>query len=100
MATYVELRTVFEDDSFLRKIDVAVVVAANDLLDGSPDADDINWAAAVFDNPRGESRKAAMGVIASNKALDLSAILAASDPAIQAKVDLVVPHLVTAYAAL
>ena len=97
MATYTELRNLFANDEMKNKLDVAVVIAANDLLAGTPTAAEQSWAAMVFDNPRTEGEKAYRAVLATNKNADTATILAASDTAIQAQVDAVVPSLVIAY---
>ena len=97
MATYIELRNLFANDEFKNRIDIAVVVAANELLGGTPTVSDQKWAAYVFSNPRSEGQKALMSVLATNKAASTSAITSATDAAIQTAVDLAVPSLITAY---
>ena len=98
MATYTELRGLFNNSELLGKIEVATVKHASDLLDGTPTAADRAWAADVFGNPKSESKKALMAVLATNSGLDSAAIIAASDAAIQTNVDSVAPSLVQAKA--
>lgn len=100
MATYAELRALFNDDAMRNRLDVAVIIAANTLLGGTPTAADQNWAAAAFNNPRTEGQKAFMAVLAENKGLSVSAIQGATDAAIQTNVDAIVPSLVVAHSAV
>jgi hypothetical protein len=96
MATYTELRSLYSNDELKNKIDMAVVIAANNLLSGAPTEAEQKWAVSVFGNPRAESVKALMAVLATNAAASLSVITGASDADIQAAVDTVVPALVVA----
>ncbi|MGR3220770.1 MAG: hypothetical protein ACUZ8H_13280 [Candidatus Anammoxibacter sp.] len=98
MATYTELRELFNNGDLLNKIDVAVVIAANNLINGTPAAKDTSWAANVFNMPRGEARKALMAILAENQGLTITQITGATDTAIQAKVDGIIPALVNALA--
>ena len=101
MASYIDLRNLFSDDTMKNRTDIAVVVAASDLLAGlSPTPDEQKWAAAVFSNPRGEGGKAFMAVIAANKDATIAQIQGSTDAALQTNVDSVVPDLVVAHAAL
>lgn len=96
MATYTELRNAFSNDDLRNRIVMATVIAAYGLLESTPTAADRAWVSSVFANPESEGRKAFMGVLASNVSLEISAIEAASDAAIQTQVDIVVPQLVSA----
>lgn len=98
MATYDELRQLFDSSDLLNKIEVAIVIAANGLLSGSPTAASKAWVVKVFSSPRSEAKKALMSVLAANSAATSAQILGASDAAIQTKVDEVVPILVDALA--
>ncbi len=99
MATYTELRDLFSDDTLRNRVEVAVIVAADGLLAGTPTTDQQKWATAVFDSPRREGNKAYMAVLAANSGATVAQIQSATDAAIQANVDSVVPALVVAYAA-
>ena len=99
MATYIEIRDLFSDSVLRNRIDVATIIAANDLLSGTPTAADQSWAAAAFGNPRGEGQKAFMAVLAVNNAATVAQITGATDAEIQTNVDGVVPSLVSAHAA-
>ena len=98
MATYTELRQLFSDPGLTEKIEVAVIIAANNLISGTPTTAQTAWAATCFASPQGEARKAIMAVLAANSDLSVAAILSATDAQIQTKVDLVIPTLVDALA--
>ena len=98
MATYTEIRGLFNNSELLGKVEVATVKHASDLLAGTPTANDRAWASDVFSNPKSESKKALMAVLATNSSLNSSSIIAASDAAIQSNVDSIAPSLVLAKA--
>lgn len=98
MATLQELRALFDDSDLMEKTESAIVIAAQQLLVGTPTAADKAWAAEVLSNPGGEARKAWRYVLAANEGLSSSAIQGASDSAIQTQVGNAVPHLVDALA--
>lgn len=99
MATYEELRALAGDSPLSQKVEIATIIAANNLLTGSPSptADEQKWAAAVFAAPAREGRKALMSVLAANNSASVAAITGASDAQIQNNVNAVVPALVVAY---
>lgn len=97
MASYTELRGLFADDELSNKIDIAIIVSANDLLAGTPTASQQKWSANVFSSPRSESKKALMAVLAKNKDFTIAQIQGATDAAIQTQVDSVVDSLVIAF---
>ena len=99
MASYTDLRNLFSDDTLKNRVDVAIVIAASNLLGGTPTADEQKWAAAVFNSPRTEGQKAFMAVLAANESAPISAIQGATDAALQANVDGVVAALVVAHTA-
>lgn len=99
MASYVEIRDLFSDSVFRNRCTTAVVIAAGNLLAGTPTPDQQRWAAAVFSGPDAEGRKATMAVLAANNAVDVSAITGATDAQIQTNVDAVVDDLVAAFIA-
>ena len=98
MATYKDIRSLFNDGDLVNRAAVAVVVSVSALLDGTPTAADRAYAAGVFSNPQSEAKKALMYVLASNKSATVAAIKAATDAALQTKVDAVVPVLIKALA--
>ena len=98
MASYIDIRSIlFNDDSLKNRVDVATMIAADDLLTGTPTESEQKWAAAVFADPRSEGNKAFRSVLAANNGLSVAAIQGATDAALQTKVDLVVPNLVVAF---
>jgi len=94
MATYSELRALFNHNELRNNIEVACIVAAETIRgEEPPDANRRLWANATMDNPRSTSQKMLMAVLAANKDLDVgdaqtaNTILGATDAQIQAKVD-------------
>lgn len=98
MATYTELRQLFSNPDLREKVEVAVIIAANDLISGTPTAAQTAWAAQCFASPANEASKALMAVLASNAALTTAQILAATDEQLQMRVDAAVQTLVDASA--
>ena len=96
MASYEDLRKLFDNDTMRNRVDVAIVKSANNLLAGTPTTGETDWAAVAFQNPRREGDKAYMAVLASNSELTVEQITGASDAALQVSVDNVVPSLVIA----
>ena len=96
MATYTELFDLRNDSVLRNKIAVAVVVSAEGKLAGTPTAEEAAWAVDVISNPDGTAKQVINLVLAANKDATPSAILAATDAAIQANVDAVIDGLVSA----
>lgn len=94
MATYLELYALKSDDELRNRVSVAVVVAAQALLAGTPTVAQAQWAAKVFNNPKAEGAKALMAVLAANKNATAAQIGAVTDSAIQTQVDALVSGLV------
>ena len=99
MATYAELQGLRSENTLVVKTQVAVVVAAYNLIKTgtTPTAPQQKWAAAVLKSPAGEAEKALMFVLAKNAAATVAQITGATDATVQAHVDEVVPSLVAAY---
>lgn len=94
MATLTELTSLFADGDLIKKISAALVISVKDLLDGAtPTAADRAYAAKVFAGPHKEAHRALMFVLAANATASVEQIQGASDSAIQANVDAVVPVL-------
>lgn len=91
MATYAELRTVFGNDALRNKIEVAVIIAAEGIRTEDPGtanhANRLLWLKQAFRSPATEAVTMLKALLAANKDLEISAILAATDEQIQAKVD-------------
>lgn len=98
MASYIELRGLFNDDELVNRTTIAVVVTVTALLANTPSINDKAYAASVLDNPKSEAKKVLMAVLATNKALSVVQVQGASDVALQGQVDAIVPHLVDALA--
>ncbi len=97
MATYTELRDLYNDDSLRNRLDVAVTIAAHDLLiAASPTLPEQQWAAATLANPRGEADKALRFLLAANQAATVAQIQGGSDSTLQAQVNSIVSSLVAA----
>ena len=94
MATYLELRSLFNDGDLNNKMEVAVIIAAQTLIAGTPSAQESAWAAKCFSGTKGEAAKALMGILASNKGSTVTQIQGASDSVLQTAVDGIVPTLV------
>jgi len=97
MASLQELRSLFLDSDLTEKVEAAIIIAANNLLSGTPTVPQKVWAAAVFSSPKAEARKALMAILAVNSGASVSAIQGASDTTIQNGVDGVVQILVDAF---
>ena len=87
MASYTELRSLFNDSDLMERVEVAVIIAANDLAGGTPTAAQTTWIANAYSSPAGEARKALMGVLAANSGATLVNIQTASDATLQTNVD-------------
>lgn len=88
MATYTELRDLFSDDALMNRVEVATIIAAETARGEVPGtAIRRAWAKLAFEQPREESRKMLMAVLAANNGLTVGQIAGASDAAIQTNVD-------------
>lgn len=96
MASYLDLRNQFSNSELRNRVTTAVTVAAYNLLQGAPTANDRAWARSVFESPDNAGRVAFMAVLAANKDATIAQIDGATDAAIQTQVDAVVPSLVLA----
>jgi NAD/NADP transhydrogenase beta subunit len=99
MATYAELHSLESDNALTQKTQVAVTIAAYDLVKTgtTPTAAQSAWASAVLQSPIVEAKKALRFVLAKNSGADMSVITTASDATIQTNVNEVVPSLVAAF---
>ena len=94
MATYEELYDLRTNDVLRHKVAVAAVVAAQAKLAGTPTAGEAEWARGVISSPGGTADQLVHLVLAANKSLDVSAILSATDAAVQTNVDALVDGLI------
>ena len=98
MASYLEIQSLFNDNDLTLRTRAATVIAAGNLLAGTPTTDQISFAASVAADPSVISRQILMFVLAANKGFTIAQIQGASDDALQANVDTVIPSLVIALA--
>lgn len=98
MATYLELRDLFDDGDLRNRVNMAMIVSVNTILEGTPTAKDHAYAAAVTNSPGEEAKKILMFVLAINKSATVANIQGATDASIQTNVDTVVPVLIDALA--
>ena len=91
MATFDELRALFGYDDLRKKIEVAVIVAAEAIHGEDPatanHANRLKWAKAAFISPLTMAKQMVMAVLATNKDFTVEQITGALDATIQAKVD-------------
>ena len=105
MATYEEIRSLFQEISLRNKVEVAVceaariIAAVEDTTDSPWDqaagAHDlrVKWAAKAIQSTASEANRVYKYVLAANKSATISQILGASDSAIQGNVNEVVDLL-------
>jgi len=92
MATYAELRQLFNDNDLRNKIEVACIVAAETIRVEDPEAttnhaNRLIWAKAVFTSPHAASEQMQMALLASNKDAVVGTITGVSDADLQTLVD-------------
>ena len=88
MATYTAIRNLFDDSALLNRVAVAVIVAANTILEAStPTVAEKAWAAKAFAGPEAEAKRIIMSVLAANKSATVTQIQNANDTALQNNVD-------------
>ena len=88
MATYAEIRSLFNDVVLKNRIATAVIVAAQGILEeATPTAARKAWANKAFENPEIEARRIMMSVLAANNTSSVAAITGATDATIQTNVN-------------
>ena len=96
MATYAELFDIQTDAVLRNKIQIAVIVKAQALIDlASPTANQVTWAANALNDPTKMMTKIMPYVLAANKSATQSNILSASDSAVQTNVGAAVDKLIS-----
>lgn len=98
MASYQELRSLFNDSDLLEKVEAAAIQSVNAISEGTSTSADNAYIDIVYTNTNAEAKKILKGVLAKNASLTVVQIQGASDAAIQAQVDLIVPILINAKA--
>jgi hypothetical protein len=91
MATYTELHGLAGQNVLLERITVAIVIAADAILN-EPEAavnhaNRLVWAKGAFNNPQNQAKPFLNALLASNNEVTVEAITGATDAAIQSKVD-------------
>ena len=91
MATYRELFDAAEDNVLLDRIKVAIIIAADIVLnevDTTPNhTNRVIWARTAFIDPGDQAKPFLYAVLAANKGATIATILAATDNAIQNNVN-------------
>ena len=98
MASYTEIRDLFNNSEFRNKVEVATIVHAQSLMAGTPTTAQKAWIASVLHVPVVEATKIMLGVLAANKAATVAQILGATDETIQTQVGIIAPILIDALA--
>lgn len=97
MATYDELRALpgsVDGDTLRRKIEVALAIKAQTLIDGTPTTTQVEWAAATLTAPYDASGQVLNYLLAKANSFEVSQITGASDSQIQSWTDDAVDALV------
>ncbi len=94
-ADYTDLRNLANDSTLRNRVEVAVMVAANDIITANPaDTDErIAWAQQAIASPGPWAQRVLNLILAENKDLTVAQIEAATDAAIQTNVDATVDAL-------
>lgn len=91
MASYSDLKLVSVDPTFLDRVQVACIVASEQIrLEAlaTPNHDArVAWAKNVFLSPKGEAARMVWAVLAQNRAATLAQITGATDAQLQTAVD-------------
>ena len=98
MATYLEVRDLFNDSDLTNRVAVAVLVSVKDKLEVTPTAAEKSYAAKVFASPQAEAKKILKYVLAVDNGSTVAQIQGASDAALQTNVDAVIDVLIDALA--
>lgn len=96
MATYEELHELRTDDRLRQQVAVAVMIAAQAKLSGTPTAGEAAWAKSVIGNPGGAGDTVVNLVLAANSGASVASITSATDATVQANVDGIVDGLIAA----
>jgi hypothetical protein len=91
MATYMELRVLFNDSDLQDRVEVSCIVAAETIRteDGGTTnhANRLAWAKGAFEHPRGVRNEMLMALLAANKDATVAAIQGVTDSALQTQLD-------------
>lgn len=91
MATYTELKLISADATFIDRIQVACIVAAEQIRLEAPATANhdarLSWAKGVLLSPSKEAARMIWAVLAQNRAATLAQITGATDAQLQSAVD-------------
>ena len=96
MATYLELFDLQTNDGLRQKVAVAVAVAAQAQLAGTPTQQQAIWAKDAVARPLEMAERVVILILAANSSATVAQITAATDTAIQTNVDNIVDGLIAA----
>ncbi len=91
MASYSDLKLLFNDSRLVTRVEVACIIAAETIRNEDSGITNHNnrliWAKGAFSNTHGTAVQMMKALLAANRNLDSSVIANASDEAIQSDVD-------------
>ena len=94
MATYMELRNLFGNDSLRNRVEVALCMKVHAILqEATPSGERLAWARGVLSNSYSEANSLLKYALAANAGLTLAQLLEASDEALLAAVGAAVDKL-------
>lgn len=97
MATYVEIRNLFNDSALKNRVAVAVIKAAETILNNAAATpDERSWANGAFSRPESEAGRVFMAVLAANSAATVAQIQGVTDVNLQTNVDAAISLFVAA----
>lgn len=98
MATYSELRAIIGSsagDDLKKKIEVAIAIKAQTLIDGTPTAGQKAWAQEALDSPASKVQGIMNYMIAANNSATVAQITGATDATVQSNCNAAVDALVS-----
>ena len=99
MATYMEIRALFNNSELINKTQVACVIAAETIrtedVGTANHANRLLWAKAAFASPASIASQVLMAILAANSDLTVAQITGATDAVLQGKVDAAVDLFAT-----
>lgn len=98
MATYLELRGLFNNADLRNRVGSAALISVNAILEGTPTTKDKAYAVKLISDTHSEAEKILKFVLAANHTLTTAQITGSTDPALQTKVDAIVLILIDALA--
>ena len=94
MASYTELRNLFNNDALRNRVEVALIVKVHSILqEDSPSDERLTWAKGVLSSSRNEAESLLKYVLAANANLTVEQLSQASDAALLTAVGVAVDKL-------